>query len=170
MDIVDRKRHQLGLDFTKGDFLQLRGRLPIGPFSVVCNPPFDYVEEFCRHALDLGALKVAMIMLTRSLNAAHWLTELPLRRVWFLTPRPSMPTGEFIKRVERGELDPDGKPLKVGGGKQDFCWLVIQKGYSGEPGLCWLHRDGGTNGVRAKDIPHPDGEAVRGLRQGDVRH
>jgi hypothetical protein len=30
---------------------------------------------------------------------------------------------------------------KVGGGKQDFCWLVLERGYVGAPSLHWLHRD-----------------------------
>jgi hypothetical protein len=90
--------------------------------STVTNPPFDHVQEFGEHALDLGATKVAMIMLVRRLNAAHWLRKLSLARIWLLTPRPSMPTGSHILRVERGEIDErTGKPCKIGGGKQDFC-------------------------------------------------
>jgi hypothetical protein len=38
--------------------------------SIVCNPPFDHIEAFCRRGCAM-ARKVAMIMLTRWLNAAH---------------------------------------------------------------------------------------------------
>ena len=31
---------------------------------------------------------------------------------------------------------------KANGGKADFCWLVFDKGYQGEPFVNWLHRDG----------------------------
>ena len=125
-DIVDRQRHGLNGVFSEYDFLS-RHRKFGG--SVVCNPPFDHVEEFCRHALDLGATKVAVICLTRRLNAAHWLRELPLRFIWLLTPRPSMPPGSWIVAGN-----------KPGGGTQDFCWLVFELGYTGHPQIGWLYR------------------------------
>jgi hypothetical protein len=132
-DIVDRGRHGLGGHFRKRDFLTL-APVPwkIKPFSIVCNPPFDFVQEFCEHALEVGAEKVAMICLVRRLNAAHWLRALPLERVWLLTPRPSMPPGSWIAK--------GGKP---GGGTQDFCWLVFNRGRRliPDPELKWLHRD-----------------------------
>jgi hypothetical protein len=126
-DIVDRRRHCLGSSFRKHDFLTCHVRIR---GSVVSNPPFDHVQEFCEHALDLGADKVAMIMLIRRLPAAHWLQELPLIRIWLLTPRPSMPPGSWIS-----------KGNKPGGGTQDFCWLVFERSYVGEPAIGWLHRD-----------------------------
>jgi hypothetical protein len=46
-----------------------------------------------------------------------------------LTPRPSIP------------------PLnakKVGGGRVDFCWLVIDRRHEGLPTWAWLHRDGAS--------------------------
>ena len=88
------------------------------------------MQEFCEHALDLEASKVAVICLVRRLNAARWLQELPLIRIWLLTPRPSMPPGSWI-----------AKGNKPGGGTQDFCWLVFERGYAGEPTIGWLHRD-----------------------------
>jgi hypothetical protein len=125
-DIIDRKR-RFNFPFHKGDFLKSALRIR---GSVVCNPPFDHVQEFCERALDYGADKVAMICLVRRLNAAHWLMQLPLRRVWLLTPRPSMPPGAWIAAGN-----------KPAGGKQDFCWLVFERGYTGEPAIGWLHRD-----------------------------
>jgi hypothetical protein len=153
-DIVDRQRHGLGEDFHKRDFLTWRGRVS---GSTVTNPPFDYVQEFGEHALDLGATKVAMIMLVRRLNAAHWLRKLPLERIWLLTPRPSMPPGSHILRVERGEIDErTGKPCKIGGDKQDFCWLVFRGGYVGNPTISWLHRDraSGNSTGEFRDLPY----------------
>lgn len=131
-DIVDRGRHELGRYFRKKDFLQPVPYFKIEPFSIVCNPPFDFVREFCEHALELGAVKVAMIMLARRLNAAHWLQALPLESVYLLTPRPSMPPGDWIAA--------GGEP---GGGKQDFVWLVFSRGRRliPDPELKWLHRD-----------------------------
>lgn len=129
-DIVDRKHHNLK-HFYKLNFLRMSvGGSPMRG-SIVCNPPFDHVQEFCEHAIEMGARKVAMIMLVRRLNAAHWLAKLPLRRVWLLSPRPSMPPGEYIAAGR-----------KPGGGTQDFVWLVFERGYSGAPEVGWLHRDG----------------------------
>lgn len=126
-DIINRRRHALGDAFIKRDFLTWSGPV-IG--SIVTNPPFDHVKDFCQHALMLGAEKVAVICLVRRLNAAHWAEGLPLSRVWLLTPRPSMPPGAWIVAGN-----------KPGGGTQDFCWLVFERGYIGTPELKWLHRD-----------------------------
>jgi hypothetical protein len=129
-DIVDRKRHHLGGAFVKNDFLRDGRAFTFREFSIVCNPPFDHVEEFCRMACAV-ATKVAMICLTRRLNAAHWLRELPLEKVYLLTPRPSMPPGSYLR---------EGKA--AGGGTQDFCWLVFNHDHCRWiPELHWLHRD-----------------------------
>jgi hypothetical protein len=71
-----------------------------------------------------------MIWLVPRLNAARWLADTPLARVWLLTPRPSMPPGHVIANGE-----------KPGGGSQDFAWLVWEQGYRGKPELGWLRRD-----------------------------
>ena len=60
----------------------------------------------------------------------RWLEKTPLARVWLMTPRPSMLPGS---RVLAGE--------KAGGGKSDYCWIVMQHGYKGPPELRWLQRD-----------------------------
>lgn len=124
-DIVDRG----AIDFNgTQDFLNVEiGCIP----NIVCNPPFDKFKEFALHALDLGSDKVAMIWLVRTLPAARWLAQTPLKTIYLLTPRPSMPPGHVIASGE-----------KPGGGKQDFCWLVWQRGYFGTPRVQWLHRDG----------------------------
>ena len=56
-DIIDRKRHQLGEQFHKYDFLTWRPATVVNNISIVCNPPFDHVGEFCLVALE-GARKV----------------------------------------------------------------------------------------------------------------
>ena len=76
---------------------------PVKGFSIVTNPPFGLIHEFAEHALELGALKVAMICPVARLNAAHWI-EL-LARVWLLTPRPSMPPAEIRSDKEGHRLD-----------------------------------------------------------------
>src|SRR5262249_35451628 len=56
----------------------------------------------------------------------RWLGSLPLARMYLLTPRPSVPP-------------PTAK--KVGGGRVDFCWLVLDVQHRGPPTWGWLHRD-----------------------------
>lgn len=128
-DIIERAQLD---NFVLRDFLTWHG--PIDrTWSVVCNPPFDHAQEFCEQALYLSARKVAMITLMRRLNAAgKWLRDLPLARVYLLTPRPSMPPGHVIAAGE-----------KPGGGTQDFAWIVFAREHRGPPELRWLYRDGG---------------------------
>jgi hypothetical protein len=133
-DIHDRlKRRELGLtgvEFHTGDFLCDPPARDIG--SIICNPPFDYIQEFTERGIEIAQFKVAILCLHRRLPAARWLQSLPLRTVYLLTPRPSMPPGSWI---EAGN--------KPGGGAQDFCWLVFSLNWVHPPKLKWLHRDGG---------------------------
>jgi hypothetical protein len=59
--------------------------------SIVTNPPFNQARAFIERALTLVTHKVAAIFPTARLNAARWLEPLPLKTIWLLTPRPSMP-------------------------------------------------------------------------------
>jgi hypothetical protein len=125
-DIVDRGCPQFDGAL---DFLEDCGRIPAAN-NIVSNPPFTQCDQFVHRALELVTGKVAMIWLTRRLNAARWLQDTPLARVYLLTPRPSMPPGRLILAGE-----------KPGGGTQDFCWLVWCRRWVGSPELRWLHRD-----------------------------
>jgi hypothetical protein len=98
--------------------------------NIVSNPPFDKFSEFANHALKLATRKVAMLWIVPRLNAARWLQDTPLARVWLLTPRPSMPPGHVISAGG-----------KATGGTQDFCWLVWDKSHSGQPEMRWLRRE-----------------------------
>jgi hypothetical protein len=105
--------------------------------NIVCNPPFstperpDMAQRFVARALEVTARKVAMLMISKWLFGdarSRWLQMTPLARVWFLTPRPSMPPG-------------DSPAAKIpGGGREDFCWLVWERGFAGKPELAWLRR------------------------------
>jgi hypothetical protein len=132
-DIADRRRDPQAFDdfpFMACNFLI---DVPVRwAWSVICNPPFDHVEEFCERALAVATFKVAMLMLQRRLPAARWLRRLPLESVYLLTPRPSMPPASWIAAGN-----------EPGGGTQDFAWLVFNKqsAIDREPRLRWLHRD-----------------------------
>lgn len=99
--------------------------------NIVTNPPFNIAADFARHALLLALGKVAIIFPTARLNAAHWLKGTPLRRVWMLSPRPSMPPGHVIAAGG-----------KAAGGKMDYCWLIFEQGWTGHAEIRWLYRDG----------------------------
>lgn len=99
--------------------------------NFVFNPPFDRTRKltraFIRHALAHSRDKTAVIFPVASLNAARWLQDLPLRRVWLLSPRPSMPPGSYIAASNKPE-----------GGRVDFCWLLFETGFDGCPEMAWL--------------------------------
>ena len=98
------------------------------PFSVVTNPPYNIAHAIVERALELRAAKVAFLFPIARTNAAwRWLQPLPLARLYLLTPRPSVPP--HTAKV-------------VGGGRVDFCWLVLDRRHRGAPTLGWLHRDG----------------------------
>jgi hypothetical protein len=128
-DLVDRGYSGLNRQL---DFLQWGDSGPWkGPWNIVCNPPFNIFREFAERALALiETQKVAMIMPVPRLNAARWLEDTPLKTIWLMTPRPSMPPGHVIASGE-----------KPGGGKTDYCWLVWERDYSGDPSIKWLRRD-----------------------------
>ena len=95
-DIVDRGCPQFDGVL---DFLKDCGRIPAA--NIVTNPPFTQCDRFVHRVLELGSDKVAMIWLARRLNAARWLADTPLARVYLLTPRPSMPPGHVILAGEK---------------------------------------------------------------------
>lgn len=100
--------------------------------ALVSNPPFSLLEEFVRRATALGIPIVAFIVPVRRLAPMSWAADvgLPLSRVAFLSPRPSMPTGKYIKAGG-----------KVGGGQQDFALMVWRRGHEGPPAWGWVRRD-----------------------------
>jgi hypothetical protein len=122
-DLVDRGYPQFdGVE----DFLRSERRVD----NIICNPPYNICRGFAEHALKLARRKVAMIWLARRLNAARWLANTPLARVYLMSPRPSMPPGHVILAGE-----------EPGGGKQDFVWLVWDHEHQGLPELRWLCRE-----------------------------
>jgi hypothetical protein len=122
-----------GRDFLSAHYRRpRRGR----PLAIACNPPFGLFREFTEKALRLADVWVAVLIHTRRLNAAGvWLTRLPLQRILYVTPRPSMwPGAIYRQRLADG--------LSLGTGWEDFCWLIFKVGgrYRGEAG--WLEREG----------------------------
>lgn len=125
MDLIDR-----GYGYLQGDFMQLETVLFD---NIVSNPPFSIAEEFARKALRQTKRKVALLLPANWVQGdrrSRWLAQTPLLRVYFITPRPSMPPGRVI---EAG--------VKPGNGTTDYCWMVWEHGYFGPPRIDWIRRE-----------------------------
>lgn len=108
--------------------------------NIVSNPPFDLCSDretgralYVEKALDMARCKVALLLPANwhvGDKRSRWLESTPLRRVLFLTPRPSMPPGHVIAAGE-----------KPGNGTKDYAWFVWLRGYDGPWSGGWLRRD-----------------------------
>jgi hypothetical protein len=126
-DIVIRPSGDAAVDKLK---FRVDFRDCAGPaVNIVCNPPYRVLPTFTQLALKQARRKVAVIFPVARLNAAGWLANAPLRRIWLMSPRPPMPPGWYL---EAGH-----KPV---GGRVDFCWLIFEHGYCGEAEVRWLRR------------------------------
>ncbi len=133
-DIVNRvggpRRFFNEIDFFDPDWIFL----PFGTAdNIVSNPPFRHADQFARRALQQAERKVALLLPSTwhpGDKRSRWLETTPLRRIWNLTPRPSMPPGTYLAA--------GGKP---GSGTQDFAWYVWLKCYDGPVETRWLRRD-----------------------------
>lgn len=126
-DLIDR-----GCGATITNFLETSVKVD----NIVSNPPFGIAERFVEHALELALEKVAMLLPANWVQGdrrSRWLETTKLRRVYFITPRPSMPPGSVIAS--------GGKP---GNGTTDYAWFVWEAYYPGSPEICWLRRDTGN--------------------------
>lgn len=107
--------------------------------NIVSNPPFKLCDDrktgrfpFVEMALKSAHRKVALLLPSNWIQGdkrAAWLATTPLRRVWFISPRPSMPPGHVIAAGQ-----------KPGNGTTDYAWFVWLKGYDGTPEIRWLRR------------------------------
>jgi hypothetical protein len=113
---------------------------PGGPIdNIVSNPPFGLCDDrktrtypFVERCLERAGRKVALLLPSNWIQGdarSRWLETTPLYRVYFLSPRPSMPPGQVI---EAG--------LKPGNGTTDYAWFVWLRGYDGAPEIRWLRR------------------------------
>lgn len=108
--------------------------------NIVSNPPFGLCDDrkarshpFVERCLERARYKVALLMPANWVQGARrsrWLEKSPLYRVYFITPRPSMPPGPALAAGQ-----------KPGNGTTDYAWFVWLIGYEGEPTIKWLHRE-----------------------------
>ena len=122
------------------DWLARSDVYPGGPIdNIVSNPPFGLCDDrktktypFVERCLERARYKVALLLPSNWIQGdarSRWLETTPLYRVYFLSPRPSMPPGQVI---EAG--------LKPGNGTTDYAWFVWLRGYDGGPEIRWLRR------------------------------
>lgn len=101
--------------------------------NIASNPPFGMAEDFLRLALIYADGKVALLLPLTWLSGkqrSRMLETTPLRRVYVLAPRPSMPPGPVVVAGE-----------KPGGGTKDFAWFIWEKGFHGAPEISFLRRE-----------------------------
>jgi hypothetical protein len=101
--------------------------------NIVGNPPFALAEAVLERALKNSHRKVALMLPANWVQGdkrSRMLAATPLRRVYFITPRPSMPPGHVLAAGD-----------KPGNGTTDYAWFVWLRGYDGSPEVRWLRRD-----------------------------
>jgi len=121
----------LQLDFMRSDPGTLIAYAANFP-NLFFNPPFRQSQEFVKQAIQVAERKTVAILPTEFLHGderSRWLELTPLLRVYFLTPRPSMPPG-------------DSKEAKnPSGGRTSFSVFVWLRGFDGEPTVRWLRKE-----------------------------
>ncbi len=96
--------------------------------AIVMNPPYGQTIAFVDKALREARVLVAAIVPATWINGlatARWLAQTPWAFYWSISPRPSMPPGEYILA---------GK--KPGGGTKDFSVLVWLTSVKVQPTVC----------------------------------
>jgi hypothetical protein len=117
-DLVARGYGRGGVDFLRTKTL----RAP----NVVTNPPFKQWQPFARHALALGADKVALLgrlLLLEGWGRSVFFRETRLARVWV---------------VGRAKMLPLGAADKGMSGMIAFAWFVWQRGHDGGITVDWM--------------------------------
>lgn len=134
-DIVKRSDFCL----EERDFLDWRWPDARPAHNIVSNPPFGICDNakgrkgYVELALERAERKVALLLPANWIQGdkrSRWLAGTPLRRVLFITPRPSMPPGHVI-----------AAGAKPGNGTTDYAWFIWLKGFDGRPEIGWLRRE-----------------------------
>lgn len=131
----DIQEEEAGFGFWKTDFLAVQS-LPFGVESIVTNPPYgeQRAEAFARHALDLGARKVALLLRLAFLEGEgrhrSLFSERPPARVWVFSHRIT------LWRGDQPAPEPDERR---GRGATPFAWFVWERFHRGTQ-VDWIYR------------------------------
>jgi hypothetical protein len=95
---------------------------------VITNPPFKLAEPFVRHALDLGATKVALLL------RLAWLEGMSRKKLF-----ESSPIARIHVSSRRFAMLRNGTDGGAGGGSMiAFAWFVWDNEHKGPPRVCWF--------------------------------
>lgn len=107
--------------------------------NIISNPPFGLCDDrktkthpFVQRCLERANRKVCLLMPANWIQGdtrSRWIEKTPLRRVYFISPRPSMPPGQVLAAGG-----------KAGNGTTDYGWYVWQHDYDGPAEIRWLRR------------------------------
>lgn len=120
------------------DFMSRDWETGVRVDNIVSNPPFGICDTkkgkagFVDLALERVGCVCALLLPANWVQGdtrSRWLATTPLRKVLFITPRPSMPPGHVLAG--------GGKP---GNGTTDYAWFIWLKGFDGSPEVGWLRR------------------------------
>ena len=121
-DLKDRFLERPEWFLGKRDFFA-DPHLPDGCDMIASNPPYGrgkMAEAFVKTAIGTGVDWVCALTETRFLSSEARATGLFRRHppfvVILVSPRPSVPPGEYLEAGEKAE-----------GGIADFCWIVWHK-------------------------------------------
>lgn len=104
--------------------------------DIVTNPPYKNLAATVASLLACTRGKLAVLVESRRANGdkfSRWLETQPVKAIYDVSPRPSMPPGAVI--VGEGK-DPSG-------GTQDFRWIVFDHRYNGPRLHGWVRRNQG---------------------------
>jgi hypothetical protein len=124
-EVVSTDLTERGCGTSRVDFLMERRLL--AP-NIVTNPPFKLAEQFVRHALDLGAEKVAMML------RLAWLEGSQRKALFESTPLARVHVASRRLNMARGGTDNGGG----GGSMIAFAWFVWDRSHSTAPELSWF--------------------------------
>ena len=121
------------------DFMDPLWESPHPVHNIVSNPPFGlcdsrdgkpgYVELAVRRVERKAALLLPANWVQGD-KRSRWMETMPLRKVLFIAPRPSMPPGHVIKAG-----------VRPGNGTTDYAFFLFLKGYDGRPEVGWLRKN-----------------------------
>lgn len=94
---------------------------------VITNPPFSLAEQFINKAISETRIGVAMLVRTSFIEGAK-------RHERLFTKHPPYALYQFVERVPmfKGRVDPKGSSATA------YCWMVWEKGYTGNTNLFWI--------------------------------
>lgn len=117
-DLVDYGFGTSGIDFLE--------TIKILSSVIITNPPYRLAEDFIRHAIDLGAGKLALLLKLSFLEGQ--------RRKLLFEQHPPEVVLVFSRRLT---MTRNGAPMRHGG-MIAFAWYVWSYGFSGEPKIKWI--------------------------------